>query len=230
MNRRLRNALAVTAVLGAGLLMTACGSDDDSAASSADSAPTAASSAASGQATPEAAHSGGRGGDTSAAGSGASASSDGKAAGSHASGSADAGADKSGYGQACGSNDISWSATSQSQAGGYYLIKAEAKPGVTCVIPAARPVVAFGSDGTEAGPAEQAMGQEIALRAGVAAYAGVSPKSTSQDGGKEFDSLIVSVSDGDPDPVSLNVGSFVEDKPVVTDWHTSAADAVPFAS
>ncbi|OAH11765.1 hypothetical protein [Streptomyces jeddahensis] len=41
----------------------------------------------------------------------------------------------------------------------------------------------------------------------------------------ELNSLIVSVSNGDPNPVSLNVGSFVVDKPIVTNWHTSAADA-----
>lgn len=31
--------------------------------------------------------------------------------------------------------------SSESQAGGYYLIKAEANPGITCVLPAALPVV-----------------------------------------------------------------------------------------
>jgi hypothetical protein len=60
-------------------------------------------------------------------------------------------------------------------------------------------------------PAEQSVGQEITLRAGVTAYAGVNPKTTNQDGGKELSGLIVSVSNGDPNPVSLNVGSFVVD-------------------
>ncbi|MFP1629802.1 hypothetical protein ACLB9X_32670 [Streptomyces sp. 5K101] len=86
--------------------------------------------------------------------------------------------------------------SSESQAGGYCLIKA--KPGITCVMPAALPVVALGSDGTAAKPAEQSVGQEITLGAGVTAYAGVNPKTTNQDGGKELNSLIVSVSDGDP--------------------------------
>jgi hypothetical protein len=34
-----------------------------------------------------------------------------------------------------------------------------------------------------------------------------------------MNSLIVSVSNGDPNPVSLNLGSFVVDKPIVTNWH-----------
>jgi hypothetical protein len=89
--------------------------------------------------------------------------------------------------------------------------------------------VAFGSDGTEAGPAEQSVGQEITLKAGVTAYAGVNPKTTNGNSGKQLDSLSVSVSDSDPNPVSLKVGSFETDKPIVTDWHTSAADAVPFS-
>ncbi|MFE3902227.1 DUF4232 domain-containing protein [Streptomyces sp. NPDC059153] len=80
-------------------------------------------------------------------------------------------------------------------------------------MPAALPVVAFGSDGTAAKPAEQSAGQGITLRDGATACAGVNLKTTNEDGGKELSSLIVSVSDGDPHPVSLNVGSFVVDKP-----------------
>ncbi|MGX1562574.1 DUF4232 domain-containing protein [Streptomyces sp. NPDC055506] len=226
MNRRLRTALAVTAVIGSGLLMTACGGGDGSSASD---SPAASSS----QASPTASG----GGDSS--GSGTSKSSGGGAAGSGSSGKSgtgggdsadsDSAGDKSGYGQSCGTNDISWSVSSESQAGGYFLIKAQAKSGITCVLPAELPVVAFGSDGTEAEPAEQSAGQPITLRAGVTAYAGVNPKTTDGDGGKELDSLIVSVANDDPNPESLKVDSYVVDKPVVTSWHTSAADAVPFS-
>ncbi|WP_405506597.1 DUF4232 domain-containing protein [Streptomyces purpurascens] len=231
MNRRLRTALAVTAVIGSGLLMTACGGGDESSASD-------SSAASSSQASPTA--SGGGEGGSDSSGSGTSKSSGGGAAGSgssdksgtggsDASGSDSAG-DKSGYGQSCGTNDISWSVSSEDQAGGYFLIKATAKSGITCILPAELPVVAFGSDGTQAEPAEQSAGQPITLRAGVTAYAGVNPKTTKEDGGKELDSLIVSVSNDDPNPESLKVGSFVVDKPIVSSWHTSAADAVPFSS
>ncbi|MFE0328492.1 DUF4232 domain-containing protein [Streptomyces sp. NPDC058960] len=236
MNRSLRTALAVTAALGAGLLMTACGGGHTSSAPSASSNTTATadSSAESGQASPATSTAGNARGTGGGNGSGASKSSGGTVAGSTSSGksgtnSSGTGGDKSGYGQSCGTNDISWSVTSQTQAGGYFLIKGKARPGITCVMPAALPVVAFGSDGTAAKPAEQSVGHEITLRAGVTVYAGVNPKTTNQDGGKELNSLIVSVSNGDPNPVSLNVGSFVVDKPIVTNWHTSAADAVPFS-
>ncbi|WP_107451136.1 DUF4232 domain-containing protein [Streptomyces sp. RTd22] len=131
-------------------------------------------------------------------------------------------------GQACGANDISWSTRSESQAGGYVLIIAKAKPGITCTLPAALPTVAFGSDGTEAGPAEQSAGDAITLGKGTTAYAGVNPKTTNDDAGKELDSIIVGVGSEDPDPVSLPVETMTVDKPVVTNWHTVAADAVPF--
>jgi hypothetical protein len=237
MNRRPRTALAVTAALGAGLLMTACGSSDKSSASSSASpsvTATADSSARSGQATPTTpggSDDGGKtGGSSSSGGSQSSSGGSSNTSDKSGNGSGDSAGDKTGYGQTCGTNDISWSVSSESQAGGYYLIKAKANPGITCVIPAALPVVAFGSDGTEAKPSEQSAGQPITLHAGVTAYAGVNPKTTNQDGGKELNSLIVSISDSDPNPVSLKVGSFFVDKPIVTSWHTSAADAVPFSS
>ncbi|PZT71317.1 hypothetical protein DN402_04925 [Streptomyces sp. SW4] len=136
---------------------------------------------------------------------------------------------KSGYGQVCGANDIDWRATSESQAGGYILVAATAKPGITCVLPAALPTVSFGSDGTQAGPAEQSTGPAITLKSGVTAYAGVNPKTTNDDAGKELTSIIVSVGNEDPNPVSLEVGTITVDRPVVTNWHTSASDAVPFS-
>ncbi|MBD3007108.1 DUF4232 domain-containing protein [Streptomyces sp. 5-10] len=131
-------------------------------------------------------------------------------------------------GQVCGANDISWSTRAETQAGGYILVIAKAKPGITCVLPAALPTVAFGSDGTEAGPAEQAVGPAITLGKGTTAYAGVNPKTTKENGGKELDSIIVGIGAEDPNPVSLPVGTITVDEPIVTNWHTSAADAVPF--
>ncbi|MFF4398218.1 DUF4232 domain-containing protein [Streptomyces sp. NPDC001480] len=237
MNRRLRTAFVATALLGTGLLMTACGNGDTSSAS-ADVAATPHSSAASGKGGATTTNGGANGNKSGAnggsSGAGASKTSGGGTTGSGSSGKSGTGGtgtsgDKSGYWQVCGTNDISWSVSSETQAGGYFLIKAKAKPGITCVLRAALPVVAFGSDGTAASPAEQSAGQDITLRAGVTAYAGVNPKTTKEDGGKELDSLIVSVSDADPNPVSLKVGSFVVDKPIVSSWHTSAADAVPFS-
>lgn len=220
------NRSRIRTIAGAGLLVTAamfataCQNSDDSSSGSGDSS---ASAGATAKAT--------TGADTGKDnGSGSEAgSSDGKGKGTQDGSGADTGNGERGkVGQTCGANDISWSTRAETQAGGYILVIAKAKPGITCVLPAALPTVAFGSDGTQAGPAEQAVGPAITLGKGTTAYAGVNPKTTKENGGKELDSIIVGIGDEDPNPVSLPVGTITVDEPIVTNWHTSAADAVPF--
>ncbi|MET9917145.1 DUF4232 domain-containing protein [Streptomyces sp. NPDC006435] len=222
-----RKAFLVSAVLvGGAMLMTACQdseatTDTDAArgSSSASATPSGPSAGSDDQGTEKGS---GKGADK---GSGTA----GKGTGGGDGSGADTGnGERQPVGQVCGANDISWSTRSETQAGGYVLITAKAKPGITCVLPAALPTVAFGSDGTEAGPAEQAVGEQITLSGSTTAYAGVNPKTTGEDGGKELDSIIVAVGDSDPNPVSLKVGTIVVDAPVVTNWHTSPTDAVPF--
>ncbi|MEU9081336.1 DUF4232 domain-containing protein [Streptomyces sp. NPDC048357] len=210
-----RKAFLVTAALmGGAMLMTAC--QDTDAVS--DAAPGAGGAQGSSSPTPAAGAAAPSGSPTATA----KGTKDGAGSG------ADTGdGERKPVGQVCGANDISWSTRSESQAGGYILIIAKAKPGITCVLPAALPTVAFGSDGTEAGPAEQAVGKQITLSGSTTAYAGVNPKSTNANGGKELDSIIVAVGANDPDPVSLPVAGITVDKPVVTNWHTSPKDAVP---
>ncbi|WP_327281470.1 MULTISPECIES: DUF4232 domain-containing protein [unclassified Streptomyces] len=219
-----RKALLVSAALVCGgMLMTAC-QDTDAAAG------TAGAGAAAPQGSPSATSA-----DKPVSPSGSPSAGDAKGSGTTGKGTnggAGSGADSGNggrkpVGQTCGANDISWSTRSESQAGGYILIIAKAKPGITCVMPAALPTVAFGSDGTQAGPAEQAVGKQITLSGSTTAYAGVNPKSTSANGGKELDSIIVAIGNDDPNPVSLPVGTITVDKPVVTNWHTSPKDAVP---
>ncbi|MFF4578812.1 DUF4232 domain-containing protein [Streptomyces sp. NPDC001389] len=211
-NRR-KAFLVSAALLGGAMLLTGC-QDSDAAATDAGSAPSPSAAAPSGRAgAPSGAPTAGaeQGGKGTAGGSGADTGN---------------GVRKP-VGQTCGANDIAWSTKSESQAGGYILITAKAKPGITCYLPAALPTVAFGSDGTEAGPAEHAAAQQIQLSGSTAAYAGVNPKTTKANGGKELDSIIVAVGNTDPDPVSLPVGTITVDHPVVTNWHTSPKDAVP---
>jgi hypothetical protein len=128
--------------------------------------------------------------------------------------------------QSCRTNDLTWSARSGTQADGSILVAVKAKPGVTCVLPGGLPVVAFGSGHTQAGNAEQVTGGPFALGGSTVAYAGVKPKTTKGDYGKELTSIIVSASGDDPNPVSLNTGTITVDKPIVTNWHNSAKAAV----
>ncbi|MGX4691524.1 hypothetical protein [Streptomyces sp. JNUCC 63] len=222
-----RKALLVSAaIVGGAMLLTACqdgdAATDTGAAQSSSSAtpvgdaatPSGSTAASSGQSTDKSSNATGKGTEN-AAGSGAdTGNGNGK---------------REPVEQSCGANDISWSTRSETQAGGYILIIAKAKPGITCYLPAALPTVAFGSDGTQAGPAEQAVGKQIKLSGSTTAYAGVNPKTTKGNGGKELDSIIVGVGDDDPHPVSLPVGTITVEDPIVTNWHTAPADAVPFS-
>ncbi|MFE3627264.1 DUF4232 domain-containing protein [Streptomyces goshikiensis] len=218
-NRR-KAFLVSAALIGGAMLMTAC--QDSEATTDTGAAPGSSSAAPAGKAG-------------SPSGSPAPATKQGNAKGADAtgkgtaagSGVATGNGEQKPVGQVCGAGDIAWSTKSESQAGGYILITAKAKPGITCYLPAALPTVAFGSDGTEAGPAEQSVGKQIKLSGSTAAYAGVNPKTTKENGGKELDSIIVAVGNNDPDPVSLPVGTITVDRPVVTNWHTSPKDAVP---
>jgi hypothetical protein len=223
---RRRAILVTAAVVGGALLMSACqeaDADTDTGASGSSSASPAGDAA-----TPSGSSAGSDRKDSEKG----SAKEGGK--GSEQSADKGSGADtgngeREQVGQVCGANDISWSTKSETQAGGYILIVAKAKSGITCYLPAELPTVAFGSDGTEAGPAEQSVGEQIKLSGSTVAYAGVNPKTTSTDGGKELDSIIVAVGDEDPDPVSLPVGTITVDDPIVTNWHTSPTEAVPFS-
>ncbi|MFF5899362.1 DUF4232 domain-containing protein [Streptomyces argenteolus] len=232
MNRRLRNALVVTVAVTAGFLTTACGESRTGASPVAES--DAGTPEAAAPASPEKSQEPQKSQDKTAdsgsgqaEGSAADASEDSSSTSS--SGSSEAG-DKTGYGQPCGTNDLDWNGEEKTQAGGYYQISVKAKSGITCVLPGGLPVIAFGSGGTEAGPAEQSAGEEITLSGGKTVYAGVSPKSTNSDGSTEYSTAIVSVTGDDPNPISLNVGSVLVDKPIVTNWHTDPQAAVPFTS
>ncbi|MBQ1112775.1 DUF4232 domain-containing protein [Streptomyces anulatus] len=224
--KRRKAFLVSAALVGGTLLMTACQDTEDGAAPSASATDVPAADVSGADAAGADASKGADKGTEQGTGKEPDAKDGGSAEGS----GADAGdGTKVPVQQACGANDISWSTRSESQAGGYILIMAKAKQGITCILPAALPTVAFGSDGTEAGPAEQSVGDAVTLSGATTAYAGVNPKTTNTDGGKELDSIIVGVGNEDPDPVSLEVGTITVDKPVVTNWHTAPADAVPSA-
>lgn len=209
-------ALTLSVVLGAGLLTTAC--SDDSAGGSGAHATGPATAAVPSQdpadGAEETSTGGAQAGDASEAGSGSAeegASDDAAAAG---------------HGQGCGTDDLKGSAKSMAQGGAYIQVSVTAKSGITCVLPGGLPVVAFGSGGVQAGPAGQTAGSEITLTDSSTVYAGVSPKTTGNDHGAEFDSVIVAASEGDPDPVSLDVDPVLADEPVTTNWRTDPADAV----
>lgn len=132
---------------------------------------------------------------------------------------------------ACATGDLSFTVSEESQAGGYYLVTATAKPGVTCTLAGRTIEAGFGSDVSgDVMPSEQAEGEPITMTGSTKAYAGVNPHSGPQEGGVQFEEIIVSAHEGDMDPVSLKLPSTAEvDQPIGTNWHTDATKAVPFS-
>ncbi|WP_442810410.1 hypothetical protein [Streptomyces sp. NBC_01474] len=136
---------------------------------------------------------------------------------------------KSGYGQSCGTNDLDFTVTSESQAGGYYLVTAKAKSGITCYLDVNTPSVSFGSgaDGV-ASPVGQGGEDPIKLTGSAVAYTGISPKTTKSNAGKQFENVIIAISDNDPNPAELKLPDTANvDKPIVTNWSTNRAETVP---
>ncbi|MER8099222.1 hypothetical protein [Kitasatospora sp. NPDC094016] len=223
--RTRRLALTAAAVAALAATATACGPDNSATGSTAAS-PAATAAAPTGAATAGAAPTGAvptKAADAPTTPSAPKSSSTPKSPGAP---SAPA-ADKSGYGQACGANDLALSAKAESQAGGYLLITAKAKPGITCTLPGTHPTIAFGSRGIEAANAEQSTGEPITLSGAKVAYAGIMTKTTNTNQAIQFTDVIVGIGNADPDPASIAVGTTPVDKPIVTNWHTVAKDAVP---
>ncbi|MET7955575.1 DUF4232 domain-containing protein [[Kitasatospora] papulosa] len=221
--RSARLAVAAAAVAALAATATACGPEDTTDTSS---------SAASSATTAPSAGEGGEGGDAPST-SGSTASGD-KSSGSGSNGSSDksgsgGSGDKSGYGQSCGTNDLEFTVTAESQAGGYYLVTAKAKSGITCYLDVNTPSVSFGSgaDGV-ASPVGQGGEDPIELTGSAVAYTGINPKTTNTDGGKEFENVIIAVTEDDPDPAELELpDTATVDKPIVTNWSTKRDETVP---
>ncbi|GGT14400.1 hypothetical protein GCM10010207_11600 [Streptomyces atratus] len=222
--RSARLVLAAAAVTALAATTTACDPDDVADAGSS-TAPSAVASAGSGGSDSTSSDSP----STSGSGTGGSGSS-----GSGSSGSTDKAGDsgggkKGGYGQSCGTNDLDFTVTSESQAGGYYLVTAKAKSGITCYLEINTPSVSFGSgaDGV-ASPVGQGGEDPIKLTGSAVAYTGISPKTTNSNAGKEFEHVIIATTDDDPNPAELKLPDTAEvDKPIVTNWATNRAEAVP---
>ncbi|MGW9118645.1 DUF4232 domain-containing protein [Streptomyces sp. NPDC055663] len=214
--RSARLVLAAAAVAALAATATACGPEDVADAGSS-AAPSAVASA--GSDSPSTGGSNADGSTDKKAESGAKTGSD--------SGSGDG--EKSGYGQSCGTNDLEFTVTSESQAGGYYLVTAKAKSGITCYLDTNTPTVSFGSgaDGV-ASPVGQGGEDPIKLTGSAVAYTGISPKTTNTDDGKEFENVIIATTEDDPNPAELKLPEPADvDKPIVTNWATNRAETIP---
>ncbi|WP_258572721.1 DUF4232 domain-containing protein [Streptomyces sp. KM273126] len=139
---------------------------------------------------------------------------------------------RSGNAQACGTNDLTFTVSSETQAGGYLLVTAKAKSGVTCTLEGVFPSASFGSSAdTEVSPAEHSVSESVTLSGSKAAYAGINPKTTNDNNGRQFDLLHLSVAGDETNAITLDLPDTVTvDRPIATNWHADPADAVPFSS
>lgn len=221
--RSTRLFLAAAAVTALAATSTSCSADDTEDASGSWAPSAASSGPASGTGISAGASGSSASGSSDSGSSGSSSDPDGKTAASGDDGG------KSGYGQSCGTNDLDFTVTAKTQAGGYYLVTARAKYGITCYLDVNTPSVSFGSgaDGV-ASPVGQGGEDPVKLTGSAVAYTGISPKTTDGDGGKEFESVIIATTDDDPDPAELKLpDTATVDKPIVTNWSTDPSETVP---
>ncbi|MBT3151090.1 DUF4232 domain-containing protein [Streptomyces sp. CHD11] len=134
--------------------------------------------------------------------------------------------------QPCATSDLTFTVTSETQAGGYYLITAKARPGIICHLAGVFPSASFGSSpDTAVSPAEHSVSDDVVLAGSTVAYAGISPKSTNNNHGIQFDRLHLSVAGDEENAVTLRLpDTATVDRPIATNWHADAADAVPFVN
>lgn len=230
--RSARLVLAAAAVTALAATTTACNPEDiTNAGSSAAPAPAAASANTggnNGSSGDSPSTTGGSGSKVS--GSGGSGNSGSATGGSTEQVSASDSGEKSGYGQSCGTNDLDLTVTWEAQPISHYLVTAKAKSGITCYLDVNTPSVSFGS-GAEgvASPVGQGGEDPIKLSGSAVAYAGINPKTTDGEGGTEFDFVIVSTTEEDPNPAELELPDMATvDKPIVTNWSTKRNEAVPY--
>ncbi|MFJ9589436.1 DUF4232 domain-containing protein [Streptomyces acidicola] len=134
--------------------------------------------------------------------------------------------------RACGTNELAFKVSSETQAGGYLLVTAKAKPGITCYLEGVFPSASFGSSAdTAVSPAEHAVSENVTLSGSTAAYAGINPKTTNDNNGRQFGLLHLSVAGDETNAITLDLPDTVTvDRPIATNWHADPADAVPFSS
>ncbi|MEV7196304.1 DUF4232 domain-containing protein [Streptomyces sp. NPDC093510] len=133
---------------------------------------------------------------------------------------------------ACVTDDLTFTVTEETQAGGYLFLTAKAKPGISCTLEGVFPSASLGSSpDTAVSPAEHAVSESVTLEGSTTAYAGIYPKITNDGLGWEFDQLHLSVAGDEVNSITLDLPKTVlVDQPIATNWHADPADAVPFSS
>ncbi|UGQ09050.1 hypothetical protein LO772_18950 [Yinghuangia sp. ASG 101] len=232
--RSARIVLAVTATVALAAGLTACGSDDDTAAADGSSAQ-GLSSTTGGSGVPAA-----NAQEDSATTMSGSTNSTGETTGSSdnsggsSQGSSASDQPESGVGQSCGTNDLDFLVT-PTDSGGYLLVTATAQPGITCSVDGGAPLVLFSSaEKTKPYPSEL-MGtpapDSIKISGSTHAYAVIIPNTTRADSAPEFEQADITVSEDDSHTAHVTLpGTYSVDEAAVTSWYATPEAATPDAN
>ncbi|MGW7294687.1 hypothetical protein ACWGIB_20140 [Streptomyces xiamenensis] len=133
--------------------------------------------------------------------------------------------------QGCGTTDLTFTVTEESQAGGYFLVAAQANEGITCTLEGSYPMAFFGSaEESHVSPAGQAVDDSIEMSGDTIAYAGINPKTTNDDNGVEYEQVFISILGEDgANAVEFPISATLVDQPEATNWSLRDIDAVPMS-
>ncbi|MCK1812818.1 DUF4232 domain-containing protein [Streptomyces sp. XM4011] len=127
--------------------------------------------------------------------------------------------------QSCGTTDLTFSVSEESEAGGYFVITAQAAEGISCTLEGTTPLAFFGSSEDSQVSAIESPGADIELSGDAVAYAGINPKTTDGDGGIEFEQLFIAIAGEDGgDAVEFPVSATVVDEAIASNWTVDPSD------
>ncbi|MGC9378408.1 hypothetical protein [Streptomyces sp. MH13] len=236
--RPTRLVLAVTATVALAGSLTACDSDDDTAAAGQSSAqPSSPTTGGSGAPTKSssgspAATTGSTGSTGTAAGNSGGSGGSGGSNSSGGSGADDRPAWE--RGDICTTSDVDFSFTAGE--GDYVVVTAKAQDGIACWLDHSAPLVVF-NDSESAKPYPSELMKltppdAIELSGTTAAYATLIPNTTRAEDAMEADAADIAVAEGDSDGFSVVElpGTYSVSESAITDWYPSPDAATPQAN
>ncbi|MFF2377207.1 hypothetical protein ACFVUW_22760 [Streptomyces xiamenensis] len=133
--------------------------------------------------------------------------------------------------QGCGTTDLTFTVTEETQAGGYFLVAAQANEGISCTLEGSYPMAFFGSgEESHVSPAGQSVDDSIEMSGDTIAYAGINPKTTNDDNGAEYEQVFISILGEDgANAVEFPISATLVDQPEATNWSLRDIDAVPMS-
>ncbi|MFI9465668.1 hypothetical protein [Streptomyces xiamenensis] len=127
--------------------------------------------------------------------------------------------------QGCGTTDLTFTLTEESQYGGYFLVAAQANEGITCTLEVTNPDVFFGSSEESHASAIESGSGSFELSGDTIAYVGINPKTTNDDNGIEFEQVFLGIAGEDgANAEEFPISATLIDEPIVSNWTLDPSD------